>query len=296
MDLGAPVKAGEPLAEVDTPELDQELARARAQLRQTEAARDLAVITLARDEELLKSRFVSQQEVDEKKADLRLKEATVAAGLAEVRRLEEWKGFSRVAAPMAGVITARKVDSSDLVTAGLELFRLEQVDRLRIRVHVPQFLARTVLPGQAADLTFPEKPGRVYPATVVRTSQVIAQDSRTLLVELEADNPTGELLAGSFGQIRLRDAVPPSALTIPSNALLFRPEGSHVAIVRDGSRIELARVTLGRDLGPVVEIQSGVQAGDFIVINPPDSLVQGVRVRLAERHDLQAGAPAGARP
>ncbi len=219
VDIGPQVKAGDLLAEIDTPELNQELAQARAQLVQAEAALALARTTDARWAELLKTASVSEQEAAEKKADLELKSATVEAARAAVRRLEELQSFERVTAPFAGTITVRGTDVGQLVAAsnGNELFRLAQTGTLRVYVRVPQGVAQGVAPGQLAELTIPEMPGRVFPAKVVRTSGAMSADSRTLLVELEVDNPRGEILAGTYVQVRLTEAKLDPTLTLPAN-------------------------------------------------------------------------------
>jgi RND family efflux transporter MFP subunit len=284
VDIGSQVKAGDLLAEIDTPELNQELAQARAQLAQAEAALALARTTDARWAELLKSSSVSEQEAAEKKADLELKSATVEAARANVRRLEELQSFERVTAPFAGTITARGTDVGQLVAAssGSELFRLAQTGTLRVFVRVPQAIARGMAPGQTAELTIPEMPGRVFPAKVVRTSGAMSAESRTLLVELEVDNSRGEILAGTYLQVRLTDAKLDPALTLPSNVLLFRSEGPQVGVVSADGKVELRRIALGRDFGPTIEVLEGVGATDKVILNPPDSLVGGTTVRIAE--------------
>ena len=284
VDIGAQVKAGDLLAEIDTPELNQELAQARAQLVQAEAALALAKTTAARWAELLKTASVSEQEAAEKQADLELKIATVEAGRANVRRLEELQSFERVIAPFAGTITARETDVGQLVTSGSgkELFRLAQTGTLRVFVRVPQAAAQGVAPGQMAELTIPELPGRVFPAKVVRTSGAISADSRTLLTELEVDNSRGEILAGTYVQVRLTAADLAPALTLPANTLLIRSEGPQVGVVGTDGKVELRGVTLGRDFGPTVEILGGVGPTDRVILNPADSLVGGTIVRVAE--------------
>jgi RND family efflux transporter MFP subunit len=287
VDIGAQVEAGQLLAEIDTPELNQELARSHAELTQAEAALALAKTTAARWADLLKTASVSEQETAEKQADLALKTATVEAARANVRRLEELQSFARVTAPFAGTVTARKTDVGELIAAGSgkELFRLAQTRTLRVYVHVPQTLARGVAPGQIAELTIPEMPGRTFSAKVVRTSGAMTADSRTLLTELEVDNARGEILAGSFAQVRFTQAKLDSVLSLPSNTLLFRAEGPQVGIVhpdRMNQRVELRNVTLGRDFGPTVEILSGASASDRVILNPADALISGTIVRIAE--------------
>jgi len=284
VDIGAQVKAGDLLAEIDTPELNQELAQSRAQLGQADAALVLARTTSARWAELLKSSSVSEQEAAEKQADLELKSATVEAARASVRRLEDLQAFEQVTAPFAGTITARGTDVGQLVAAsnGKELFRLAQTGTLRVYVRVPQAAAQGVVPGQMAELTIPELPGRVFPAKVVRTSGAMSADSRTLLAELEVDNSRGEILSGAYVQVRLAEGKQDPALTLPANTLLFRAEGPQVGVVAPDGKVELRSVTLGRDFGPTVEIVGGVAPTDRVILNPADSLVGGTTVRVAE--------------
>jgi membrane fusion protein (multidrug efflux system) len=284
VDIGAHVKTDELLAEIDTPELNQELDQARAQLAQAQAALALARTTATRWAELLKTASVSEQEAAEKDADLELKKANVAAAEANVRRFQDLQSFESVRAPFDGVITLRNTDVGQLITAGngRELFRLAQTGTLRVYVRVPQTAARSVQPGQMAELTVTESPGRVFPAKVVRTSGAMSADSRTLLVELEVDNARGEVLAGTYAQVRFTDAKLEAPLTLPANTLLFRSEGLQVGVVNAEGKVELRNVSMGRDFGPTVEILDGVNATDRVVLNPPDSLVSGVTVRVAE--------------
>jgi len=285
VDIGARVEAGQLLAEIDTPELNQELARSRAELKQSEAALDLAKITSARWAELVKTKSVSEQEAAEKQSDLTLKIATVDAARATVRRLEELQSFSRVTAPFAGTITARTTDTGQLIRAdsGRELFRLAQTEKLRVYVRVPQAAARVVKAGQTAELTIPELPERVFAAKIVRNSGAMSADSRTLLTELEVDNPNGEILAGSFAQVRLTDSIPEAVLTVPSNTLLFRSDGPQLAVIGTNDTIELRLIKIGRDFGPTVEILAGATTSDRLVLNPPDSIVTGMKVRIIDR-------------
>lgn len=291
VDLGAQVETGQLLAEIDTPEINQELARARAELTEADAALGLAKITAARWAGLLKTTSVSEQETAEKQADLALKTATLGAVGANVHRLEELQSFGRVLAPFPGVITARRTEVGELIAPGnpRELFHLAQTRTLRVFVHVPQSAARGVAPGQSAELAIPELPGRVFPAKVARVSSAMTPDSRTLLTELEVDNSKGEILAGSYAQVKLTEAKLEAPLTLPANTLLFRAEGPQVGVVQANGKVELRQVTLGRDFGPTVEIQAGVSATDKVILNPADSLVSGTSVRLAEPDNKPAG-------
>jgi len=291
VDIGSQVKEGDLLAEIDTPELNQELDQARAQLAQAQAALALAKTTAARWADLLKTASVSEQEAAEKQADLELKAATVEAARANVRRLEDLQSFERVTAPFAGTITVRGTDIGQLVSSasGKELFRLAQTGTLRVFVCVPQAAAQGVAPGQMAELTIPEMPGRVFPAKVVRTSGAMSADSRTLLTELQVDNSRGEILVGTYVQVSLTEAKVAPVLTLPANTLLFRSEGTQVGVVDADSKVTLRHITLGRDLGPTIEILGGVEPTDRVILNPADSLVGGTTVRVAEAAKEPAG-------
>ncbi len=284
VDMGALVKEGELLAEIETPEVDQQLAQARAQLAEAQAALALARTTAARWAELLKTASVSEQDAAEKQADLELKTAGVQAAQANVRRLEETQAFRSVKAPFAGTITARNTDVGELIAAGngKELFRLAQTGTLRVYVRVPQTAAAAVAPGQKAEMFIAELPGRVFPAKVVRTSGAMSADSRTLLTELAVDNSRGEILAGCFAQVRFSETALAAVLALPANTVLFRSEGTQVGVVGADGKVALRNVTLGRDFGPTIEILEGVSAKDRVILNPADSLVSGTVVRVAE--------------
>jgi RND family efflux transporter MFP subunit len=280
-DIGAQVKMGDLLAQIDAPELRQELVRAKAELLQAEAALALAKTTSDRWAELLKTASVSEQEAAEKQADFQLKTANVEASQANVRRLQELESFSHVKAPFSGIITARGIDIGQLIMAGStrELFHLAQTDTLRVYVRVPQTVAGAIEPGQTAELTIPEIPGKVFQAKVVRTSGAMTADSRTLLTELQVDNSHHEILAGSYAQVRFPDAHAAAALSVPSNTLLFRSEGPQVGVVGTDGKVELHTVTIGRDFGSRVEILQGLSDHDHVVLNPADSLVSGTIVK-----------------
>jgi membrane fusion protein (multidrug efflux system) len=297
VDIGATVREGQLLAEIETPELDQQLERARHDLAQAEAALALAKITADRYTELLKTASVAEQETAEKQADLVLKTAGTAGARSEVRRLEELKAFARVTAPFGGVITARNTDVGNLITAGggQELFRLAQTDRLRVYVRVPQTEALDIAPGQTAELLIPERPKRVFHAKVIRAAGAITADSRTLLTELEADNVRGEILAGSFGQVRLTAAKGEAPLVLPANTLLFRAEGPQVGVVRPDGKVELRSVKLGHDFGATLEIVSGVSTNDHVILNPSDSLESGATVRAVAVTKPEAARPGKAK-
>lgn len=283
-DIGATVKAGELLAEIDTPEVDQQLAQAKAEVAQNQAALDLARITSARWSDLLRTASVSKQEAAEKQSDLELKKANLDGALANLHRLEEMKVFARVTAPFDGTITVRQTDVGQLITAGSgrELFRLAQLNPLRVYVRVPQTLSLAIVPEQKAELILDQFPGKKIEAKVVRTAGAIDPVSRTLLTELQVDNSRGEILAGSYAQVRFTDGVFAPTLTLPAKTLLFRAEGIRVGVVNADSKVELRAVKLGRDFGQTLEILEGVAAGDRVIMNPPDSLAGGLVVRVAE--------------
>lgn len=282
IDIGAKVKSGDLLAEIDTPELDQEIEASRAELEQANAALGLARVTAERWSELLKTASVSEQENAEKEADVKLKTANVNAAKANLHRLEDLKNYTHVVAPFDGIVTARNVDVGDLISSGKELFRLADTRTLRIYVRVPQSATHNVIVGTIAEMIVPEMPQRKFATKIVRTAGAIDVASRTLLTEMEVDNSSGELVSGSYAQVTFNDAAKDPALVLPSNCLLFRAEGPQVGIVGSDGHVTLHTVMIGRDFGKTIEILSGVQEGDQVIINPGDSLVTGALVRVAE--------------
>jgi len=284
VDIGESVTNGQVLAEIETPELDQQLAQARAELAQANAALDLAKITADRWTELLKTASVSEQETAEKTADYTLKQANVAAASANVQQLEDLKAFDHITAPFDGTITVRNTDIGQLIAAanGPELFREAQTDPLRVYVRVPQPLVHAIKPGQNAELTFEELPGRIFEATVTRTAGAVDPASRTLQVELQVPNPHGEILAGSYAQARFNQADDGHVLTLPDTALIFRAQGMQAAVVGSDNKVQLHSLRLGRDFGNTVEVLAGVEATDRVIINPSDSIADGMAVRSAQ--------------
>jgi RND family efflux transporter MFP subunit len=291
VDIGSHVEEGQLLAAIDTPELNQELERARAQLAQAEAALGLSKITAQRWAGLLKTASVSEQENAEKQADFKLKTATTESARAEVRRLEKLQAFSRVTAPFSGTITVRNIDSGDLIVAGggKELFHLAQTRKLRVFVQVPQAMARSIRSGETAEMTVPELPGRSFTAIVIRTAGVLAADSRTLLVELEVDNSKEEILAGGYAQMRFPNTKMEAVLTLPTNTLLFRAEGPQIGVVQEDGKVEVRTVKLGRDFGQTIEVLSGVSPNDRVIINPSESLTSGATVSINEKTKTEKG-------
>jgi membrane fusion protein (multidrug efflux system) len=283
VDIGARVTAGQLLAEIDTPGLDQQLDQARAQLVVAQANLKLAQITDARWQMLLHRDTVSKQDADEKSATAAVTAASVEAERANVRRLEETQRFQRIVAPFAGIITARNVDIGDLVNSsgGRELFHLAQTEVLRVYVHVPQTQAADIRAGQTAEVLIPEFPDDPLPAKVVTTSEAVSATSRTLLTELRADNTDGRVRTGSYAQVRFATTTAVPALTLPASALLFRAEGLQVGVVDERGVVQLRKVVLGRDFGPRIEIIRGVTAADKVIAAPFDSLVNGMNVRIA---------------
>lgn len=291
VDIGSHVEAGQLLSEIDAPEINQELERARGQLAQAEAVLGLAKITAVRWAGLLRTASVSEQENAEKQADFKLKTAIAESARAEVERLENLKSFARVAAPFSGIVTVRNVDTGDLIVAAgsKELFHMAQTDKLRVYVQVPQAMAHGISVGQTAEMNIPEIPGRTFTARVIRTAGVIAADSRTLLVELEVDNPRGEILAGSFAQVRFTQAEIKAALTLPASTILFRAQGPQIGVVEKDGKVQLRAVRLGRDFGRTIEVLAGVDAKDRVIMNPPESLVTGCAVAVSETRKTEKG-------
>jgi membrane fusion protein (multidrug efflux system) len=284
-DIGAHVEAGQQLALIETPDLDQQLEQAKAQLVLAQANLHLAEVTDKRWKELLKTASVSEQAAAEKAAARETAAASVEADRANMRRLQELVSFQKVVAPFAGTVTIRAVDIGDLIVAGSggkQLFRLVQADKLRVYVRVPQTSAFGIAPGQAASLTIPELPGQPFPAKVVTTSESISAISRTLLVQLEVDNSQHRILPYSYGEVRFEEGKANPALTLPSNTLLFRAEGLQVAVVSSDGVVELRKVQVGRDFGQTVEIIGGVTPTDRVIANPSDSSVTGIKVIVAE--------------
>lgn len=286
VDIGAHVKAGQLLADIETPEIDEQLSQAKAVLATTRANYDLAVSTAARWQTLLKTESVSRQETDEKIGDLAAKKAAVEAGEAGVKRLEKLQSFQKIYAPFDGVIIARNTDIGALINAGSngpgrELYHLAALGKMRVFVQVPQANSRSATPGAPVDLTLQEFPGRVFRANIARTANAFDVASRTLRVEVDVDNPDGALLPGAYVEVHLKLPQAGHALTIPFNATLFRAEGMSVAAVRNG-RVVLLPVTVGHDYGNSLEIVAGLTANEQLIVNPPDSIAAGQQVRVTE--------------
>jgi RND family efflux transporter MFP subunit len=282
-DIGTRVAKGDLLAEIETPEIDQQLSQAIAARQQAASSLDLARSTLERWESLRRKDAVSQQEVDERRSADAQARANLAAADANVERLRQLEGFKRVTAPFAGVITKRNVDVGDLIDAGggaaRALFLLAQTDPLRVYVNVPQSYAQLIKRGQQVSVTQAELRGQSFKGEIVRTAASIDATTRTMQVEISLPNREGVLLPGAFVQVALPLA-PSGALTIPTNVILFRAEGPRVAAVGGDGRVQLRPVKIGRNYGQSIEILDGIAATDQVVLNPPDSLNDGDPVTI----------------
>src|SRR6516162_2660096 len=292
-DIGARVKAGAILAEIDTPQVDQQYNQARAQLKVAEAARDLAQATLKRDQDLFNRKVISAQDFDTASDTARQSQATVVADQASVSALEALENFKTVRAPFDGIVTERDTDIGSYVPSGTgtQLFRMAQTAPLRVYVNVPQTFSRFVKPGVEADLTLNELPGRKYPAHVTSTAGAIDPASRTLLTELEVPNDTGELLPGSYAQITLKLEGDTGTVLIPSNTLLFRSEGPAAGVVHPDGKVEIRKIVIDRDLGDKLQISEGLSKSDQVIVNPSDGLAEGMTVKVAVPSAQETGKP-----
>jgi RND family efflux transporter MFP subunit len=291
-DIGSHVEKGELLAEIESPEIDQQLSQAIAARQQTAASLGLAKSTVERWEALRKKDVVSQQELDERRSGAAQADANVAAADANVQRLRQLMSFTRVTAPFSGVITRRNVDVGDLIdSSGKALFVLTQMDPLRVYVNVPQSYAQLVRPGQKVVVTQSELRGQSFPGEVARTAGSIDAASRTMQVEINLRNGNGALLPGAYVQVALPLAANPT-LIAPTSVLLFRGEGTRVAVVDTSGHVHLRPVTLGRNLGETVEVLDGIAAKDRLIVNPSDSLAEGDVVKVNAAADDAAAAVA----
>ena len=294
-DIGAHVRKGQLLAVIETPEVDQQLQQARSNLLTARANLELAGITKTRYQGLLKSNAVSQQDVDNAVGAYNANESIVEADKAAVEQYSALASFEKIYAPFDGVITARNTDIGDLINSGsstgvkTDLFHIAQPGKLRVYVNVPEEYSQGIKVGMTANLSLAEFPGRKFEGKLVRTAEDINMTTRTLLVEIDVDNPQGTLLTGSYAEVHL--AVPTNASTflLPVNTLIFRSEGLRVATVKSG-RVVLSDVTPGHDLGTQIEIVSGLKPDDQVIVNPPDSIVAGQQVQI-----VQAALPGDAK-
>lgn len=284
-DMGSHVKKGELLADIDTPEVDQELSQARATRQQIEAQLQLAKSSAERWDNLRKTDSVSQQEADQEMSAYRQAQANMAATDANVRRLEQLESFKHIYAPFAGVITRRNTDVGALINAGSagqsrELFNLAQVDPLRVFVSVPQMNAPSIRAGMPAYIELREYPGQKFSGKVVRTADAIDPATRTLNTEVDLPNHDGHLLPGAYAQLHFAVPIKTTRISVPVNALLFRPEGPRVAVVGQDGKVHLRSIIIGRDFGTKVEVLGGLDVSDRIVVNPADSLEDGQEVNI----------------
>ena len=287
VDIGTPVKAGQLLGEIESPEVDQQLRQAQADLATATANQKIAALTAKRWADLRATDSVSKQEADEKIASAASGDAQMQAAHANVQRLKELSGFEKIVAPFDGVVTARNTDIGQLIAAGENtgpaLFRVADMHRLRLYVTVPQTYAASMKPGLQADLLFPDRPGKTYTATLDSTSSAIDASTRTLLAQLVIDNQNGELLPGAYAEVHFK--LPPGAagptFKLPANVLLFRSDGLHVGTVDAHNHVVLKVVEVGRDYGSDIEIVHGLDKDDNVILSPPDSLTDGITVRLA---------------
>ncbi len=285
-DIGAHVKKGALLAEIESPEIDQQLMQAREEVNTAQANLHLSQITSERYTGLFKTDSVAKQDVDNAVQDAAAKAATVKSAQANVARLEQMVAFEKIYAPFDGIVTARRTDVGQLIQSGSsggaarELFHVAAIDRLRVFVNIPQDYSHDAKPGLSVDLTLPEIPGRRFPGMLVRTAGAIDPATRTLTVEVDVSNKTGLLFPGAYTEVHFKIKSKGSTLIIPSTSVMFRGKGLQVPVVQDGRRITLKPVTPGRDFGSTIEIISGLSAEDAIVANPPDSLIEGERVRV----------------
>ncbi|OLB11639.1 MAG: efflux transporter periplasmic adaptor subunit [Gammaproteobacteria bacterium 13_2_20CM_66_19] len=307
VDIGASVQAGQLLAEIEAPDLDQQLSQALADLLTARANAALASTTAKRWQDLVKSDAVSLQDVDMKNGDLAAKTAIVKATKANVDRLEVMEGFKRITAPFDGIVTARATDVGALINAGsgkgLELFVISDTHKLRLYVSVPQNYAAQITAGTRAQMSVPERPGRTFTATVETTSQSVDPSSGSTLVELAVDNASGELVPGAFANVRFDLPLTSASLSVPASALIFDSRGARVATLGADNRVVLEPVTIARDLGTVIEISSGLAATDRVIDSPPDGIGKGDQVRIAPGRAggsmlaaASSPAPAGAKP
>jgi RND family efflux transporter MFP subunit len=295
VDIGDRVRRGQLLVVLDAPELEQQLAAARADLQTALANQQLAGSTATRWSEMLTADAVSKQDSDEKSGDLAAKKALTDAARANVARLESLAGFTKLVAPFDGVVTSRSAEIGALVTAGdaaaVPLFTVADVSRIRAYVRVPQVYSTELAPGMDVRLSLPEHAGRSFSARLTRTASAIDSSSGTLLVELEAANTDGALKPGAYARASFALRSAGNVVTLPPSALIFGERGTQVALVGPSRTVELRSVTLGRDLGTAVEVVSGLTADDSVIDNPPGSLENGDRVRFAGGPEGKGDAP-----
>ena len=287
VDIGAHVRKGQLLAEIETPEVDQQLEQSRSNLATAQANLQLTEITKNRYQGLLNSHAVAQQDVDNAVGAYSANKSIVDADQANVRQLETLQSFEKIYAPFDGIITARNTDVGALIASGnsggaqADLFHISQAGKLRVYVNVPEQFSEAATPGLTADLTMAEFPGKTFPGKLVRTSQAINYATRTLLVEIDVDNPGGELLSGAYAEVHLKVPNQSSSYVLPVSTLVFRSQGLQVATVKNGI-VSLTSVTAGHDFGEQIEIASGLKGDESVIANPPDSIVSGEKVNVVK--------------
>jgi RND family efflux transporter MFP subunit len=309
-DIGSRVRKGELLAVIETPELDQQLSQAKADLATAQSNAGLAKVTADRYQGLIGQNAVSQQDTDNAAQALEARNTEVTSAQANVRRVEQLQSFERIEAPFDGVITARNLDIGQLISAAgstntpgagtvagsKEVFDISAIQTLRVFVNVPQVYAPDAKAGVMATLVLPQFPGRTFRGKLVRTSDAVDPATRTLLAEVDVDNRSGELLPGSYTEVHLKVANPAPALIVPVSALILEPDGLHVGIVDATQHARIVRVTPGRDSGSTMEILGGLQPGQQVIANPPDSLTDGEQVRVVTPDNSNQNQPAESRP
>jgi len=293
-DIGSPVSKGQLLAQIETPEIDQQLTQAQADLATARANESLSNSTNTRWQGLLATQSVSKQDADEKSGDAAAKKAAADSAAANVARLRELESFKRVVAPFTGVITARNTDVGALINAGqstgTELFRIADTTKLRIYVRVPEVFAAATKPGLEAELRFTEQPNRTFPAKTVRTSNALDPTLRTLQVELELNNAQGDVFQGAYAEVHFKLPASAATLRLPANTVLFRSAGLQVATLDSQQRVTLKSIVQGRDFGNSIEVLSGLAPHETVLVNPPDSITDGVQVRIAVPDVAQSAA------
>lgn len=294
-DIGAKVKKGALLAVIDTPEVDQQLAQAQADLATAEATANNARIQADRYTGLVKSQAVSQQDTDTFVNQAAATASAVHSAQANVQRLKELQSFEKIYAPFDGVVTARTVDTGQLINqgAGTELFHMQALQTLRVYTNVPQFYSQSVKDGMKVALTFPEHPGKTYTGTLVRTADAMDPASRTLLVEIDVDNRSGELMPGALAQVHFNTPNTAQTFIVPSAAVMFRSEGLRVGTVVNGNTAHLLPVVIGEDDGATVQVVNGLKSGDQVIQDPPDSLIDGEKVTVVQPGANSNGANSG---
>jgi len=294
VDIGQHVKKGQLLAIVETPEVDQQLEQSRSNLATAKANLQLAEITKNRYEGLLRTHAVAQQDADNAAGTYNANKAIVDANQANVKQLQTLQSFERIYAPFDGIITARNTDIGQLIASGnsgnvkTDLFHISQPGKLRVYVNVPEQYSQAAAPGLTAELTLAEFPGRKFQGKLVRTANAINFSDRTLLVEVDVDNPTGELLSGAYAEVHLQVPSQSSSYLVPVSTLIFRSQGLQVAVVKDGSTV-LTPVTAGRDYGDRVEIVAGLNGDESVVVSPPDSIISGQKVQVVQQSAAAGG-------